>query len=37
MRATLVLEASRSDGTMYRMELSVGALLLGWLLKYIGS
>lgn len=37
MRATSVLEAGRSDGTMYRMELSVGTLLLGWLLKYFGS
>lgn len=37
MRATLILEASRSDGMMYRMEPSLGALLLGRLLRYLGS
>ncbi len=36
MRATLILEASRSNGTKYRMELSLGVIALGWLLKYFG-
>lgn len=31
MQATLVLEASRSDGAKYRLELNLGLLVLGWL------
>jgi hypothetical protein len=33
MRATLILEASRPDGTKYRMELSLGFFLMAGLLK----
>jgi hypothetical protein len=36
MRATLILVASRSDGTKYQMELSLGFVLLAGLLKYFG-
>jgi uncharacterized membrane protein YGL010W len=36
MRAILTLEASRSDGTKYRMELSLGVFVVGWLLRYFG-
>lgn len=32
MRATFILEASKPCGTKYRVELSLGLLLLGWLL-----
>lgn len=31
MQATLVLEASRSDGAKYRFELNLGLPALGWL------
>jgi hypothetical protein len=31
MRATLIFEASRSDGAKYRFELNLGLLVLGWL------
>lgn len=36
MRAVLTLEASRSDGTKYRIRLSLGVFIVGWLLKYFG-
>ena len=36
MRATFILEASKSDGTMYRMQTSLDVLVLGWLLRYFG-
>lgn len=37
MRASLILEASRSDGAKYRVELNLGLFALGWLLRWFGS
>jgi hypothetical protein len=36
MQATLILEASRSCGSTYRIEITLGFLALGWLLRYFG-
>ena len=33
MVALMVLEASKSDGTKYRMEFTLGIAPLSWLLK----
>ena len=32
MQAVFKLEASKPDGTMYRMDFAMGTLSLGWLL-----
>ena len=37
MRASLILEASRPDGSLYRVELSLGLFALGWLTRYFGT
>jgi hypothetical protein len=37
MKATFVLEASRPDGSLYRVELSLGLFALGWLARYFGT
>ncbi len=31
MQPAFVLEASRSDGAKYRLELNLGLMVLGWL------
>lgn len=36
MRATFILEASKSDGMMYRMQTSLDVYVLGWLMRAIG-
>ena len=36
MRAIFILEASKSDGTMYRMQTTLDLYGLGWLLRAIG-
>lgn len=36
MRATFILEASKSNGAVYRMQTSLDLYGLGWLLRYIG-
>lgn len=36
MRATLVLEASRSCGSTYRVKTTVDFYVLGWLMRSIG-
>jgi hypothetical protein len=36
MRATLILEASRSDGAMYRIQTTLAVYVLGWLMRVIG-
>jgi|GEM_PF-2509041 len=37
MRASLIFEASGSNGAKCRLELSLGVIALSWLLKYFGS
>lgn len=37
MVALMVLEASKPDGTKYRMEFTLGLVPWGWLLKVFGS
>lgn len=36
MRATFILEASKSDGAVYRMQTTLDVYVLGWLLRGIG-
>ena len=36
MRATLILEASRSSGSTYRMQTTLDLYGLGWLMRLIG-
>lgn len=36
MRATLILEASKPDGAMYRVQTSLDLYGLSWLLRFIG-
>ena len=36
MRATFILEASRSCGTKYRIETTLDVYVLGWLVRAIG-
>lgn len=36
MMARFILEASRSDGSVYRVELSVSSLLFDWLSRVPG-
>lgn len=35
MRASLIIEASRSNRDKYRVEVTVGVLALGWFLKWL--
>ncbi len=34
MQAIMVLEASKPDGTVYRMKFTLGVFAPGWLLRY---
>ena len=36
MRATLILEASRSCGASYRVETSLDVYVLDWLARWLG-
>lgn len=36
MRATFILEASRSSGSEYRMQTTLDFTVFGWLLRSIG-
>jgi hypothetical protein len=36
MRATMILEASRSCGSTYRIETTVDVYVLGWLMRCLG-
>lgn len=35
MHAVMILEASRPDGTVYRMQFGLGISVPGWLLRYV--
>jgi hypothetical protein len=36
MRATFILEASRSDGAAYRIQTTLDVYVLGWFLRCFG-
>jgi hypothetical protein len=36
MRATFILEASRSDGAVNRMQMTLDITVLSWLMRSIG-
>jgi hypothetical protein len=37
MRLALILEASGSSGSKFRVEITLGLVALGWLLGYFGT